>query len=259
MGVKSKFVWHDLMAADVAGAKRFYGELFGWRFERGQEGYEHIYAGKEGIGGIVAIDETMKGVPPHWIGYVTVDDVEAAAAQVGKLGGKVLVPRTDIPNVGSFAVAADAQGAVFSPFHHPKSAGQPESNARPAPYTFCWDELLTSDPDAAVKFYGALFGWGAEHMEMPGFGRYTILKRTGVKDDEGMEKNAGGLMKLPPGVPRPFWLAYVAVENADATVDKAKRLGAMVPMPTMQVPDVGRFCTIIDPQGAALAVLQPAG
>ncbi|HEX9103554.1 MAG TPA: VOC family protein, partial [Polyangia bacterium] len=221
-------------------AKRFYGELFAWTFKPGDHDYEHIVAGGHEIGGMMKLDP-KHGAPPHWIGYVSVDNVDSAVAAVTKGGGKLYV-KEDIPNVGQFAVCADPQGAVFSPFHYTgKDAGKPESNARPAPYTFCWDELLTSDPDAAVRFYTTVFGWGTEHMEMPGFGRYTLFKRTGVKDSQGMERNAGGMMKRPPNVPHSFWLAYVAVPNADAAVEKAKKLGAIIMAPPMDIPDVGRF------------------
>jgi hypothetical protein len=252
----SKFVWHDLMAADVEGAKRFYGELFGWRFERGKDGpYEHISAGEQMIGGMMKLDPAH-GAPPHWIGYISVDDVDASLAAVTRHGGRIYVPKQDLPTVGQFAVASDPHGAVFSPFRsaHPDS----ESNARPGPYTFCWDELWSTDPDGAAKFYATVFGWGAEHMEMPGFGRYTLFKRTGIKDDKGADKSAGGLMKTPPGVPHPFWLVYVAVPDADAAVEKAKKLGATITSPAMDIPNVGRFATLLDPQHAGIAVLAPA-
>ena len=258
MGGTSRFVWHDFYAADLAAAKRFYGELFGWSFKPGDHGYEHIAAGGREIGGMMKLEPQM-GAPPHWIGYVSVDDVDRAVAAVTQAGGQKF-HQEDIPNVGQFAVCADPQGAVFSPFHYTgKDAGKPESNERPAPWTFCWDELLTADPDAAVRFYTSVFGWGTEHMDMPDFGRYTLLKRTGVKDEMGADKNAGGLMKLPPGVPRSFWLTYVAVENADATVDKAKKLGATPTTPPMDIPNVGRFATLLDPQRAPFAVLAPSG
>ena len=143
MGGTSKFVWHDFYAADVDAAKRFYGELFGWTFKPGDHGYQHIAAGGQEIGGILKLDP-KHGAPPHWIGYVSVDDLDRAVAAVTKGGGAMYV-REEIPNVGAFAVCADAQGAVFSPFH-PARAAKPESNAWPPPYTFCWDELMTSIP-----------------------------------------------------------------------------------------------------------------
>ena len=199
------------------------------------------------------------GAPPHWIGYVSVDDVDAATAAVTGSGGKIYMPKMDIPTVGQFAVCANPQGALFAPFHYTgKDAGQPESNARPGMYAFCWDELMTSDPDGAIAFYTKLFGWRTEHMEMPGMGRYTLLKRPGIKDDTGADKNAGGLIKMSSGMPRPFWMTYVAVPNADATVDKAKKLGATIATPPMDIPNVGRFATLLDPQHAPVAVLAPA-
>ena len=258
MGGTSRFVWHDFYAADLAAAKRFYGELFGWSFKPGDHGYEHIAAGGREIGGMMKLEPQM-GAPPHWIGYVSVEDVGRAVAAVTQAGGQKY-HQEDIPNVGQFAVCADPQGAVFSPFHSTRQhAGNTEANERPAPWTFCWDELLTADPEAAVRFYTSVFGWGTEHMDMPDFGRYTLFKRTGVKDEMGADKNAGGVMKLPPGVPRSFWLTYVAVENADATVDKAKKLGATPTTPPMDIPHVGRFATLIDPQRAPFAVLAPSG
>ena len=251
----SRFVWHDLMAPDVESAKRFYGELFGWKFDADKaSGYVHIKAGEQHIGGMMKLDSKM-GAPPHWLPYVSVDSVDKAVERIGKHGGRVVMPKQDIPNTGSFAVAMDPKGAAFAPFHSARPEEEP--HGRPGAYTFCWDELMTSDTDGAAKFYAAVFGWGVEHMEMPGFGRYTLLKRPGVKDDKGMERNAGGIMKLPQGVPHPFWLSYVAVQSCDQTVEKAKRLGATVTAPPMDIPDVGRFAVTLDPQKAAIAVLQP--
>jgi predicted enzyme related to lactoylglutathione lyase len=160
--------------------------------------------------------------------------------------------------VGRFAVVADPQGAVFSPFIYTGKEGMAaETNARPAPYTFCWDELVTTDPDAAAKFYATVFGWGVESTDMPGFGKYTLLKRTGVKDEMNADKSAGGVMKAPPMVQHPFWMTYVAVPNADDAVAKAQKLGGKVLAPAMDIPNVGRFASFMDPMNAAFAVLAP--
>jgi predicted enzyme related to lactoylglutathione lyase len=242
------------MAADVEGAKKFYGELFGWRFKRDQNDYEHINAGDIGIGGVMK--NPQAGAPPHWLGYIAVDDVDKTVAVIQKNGGKVHMAKMDIPEVGQFAITADPHGAVFSPMHYiGKDANKPEPD-KPGIWTFCWDELLTPDPDAAAKFYATVFGWGVEKLEMPGM-EYTLLKRKGVKDSMGHERNAGGVMKMMPGVPHPFWMAYVAVDNADESVAKAKRLGASVVVPPTDIPNVGRFACLMDPQQAAISVLQP--
>src|SRR5437016_5817063 len=136
MSASARFVWHDFMAADVGGAKRFYGELFGWTFKPGDHDYEHIVAGGQEIGGLMMLDP-KHGAPPPWIGYDVVDSVDAAGATVSKYGCKVPMPKMYIPTLGQIAVCADAQGAVFSPFHYTgKDAGKPESDAALPPYHF---------------------------------------------------------------------------------------------------------------------------
>jgi predicted enzyme related to lactoylglutathione lyase len=92
-------------------------------------------------------------------------------------------------------------------------------------------------------------------MEMGGGMQYTLLKRTGATDSKGRVRSAGGITQMM--TPVPLWLAYVAVESADATTDKAKRLGAMVTVPPTDIPNVGRFACYLDPQQAPIAVLQP--
>src|SRR5690349_2143092 len=101
MSAKSRFVWHDLNTKDAEGAKRFYGELFGWTFGGSENGpYLHINAGTEMIGGIRQMDAN-EHMPTSWIGYVGVDDVAASVAAVTKNGGKVYVPSMTLPNVGT--------------------------------------------------------------------------------------------------------------------------------------------------------------
>ncbi len=115
--------------------------------------------------------------------------------------------------------------------------------------SFVWNELLAGDVPAAGKFYSELFGWEAVDVPM-GPMNYTLLKQGG--------KNVGGLMKLPmEGVP-PHWLAYVAVPNADATAAKAAATGGRVVASPFDVPEIGRLAVFLDPQGAAIAIIQPA-
>jgi uncharacterized protein len=252
---KSRFVWHDLNLKDVDGAKRFYGEIFNWRFESSDNGpYLHIKAGDEMIGGLrqTGPDEHA---PPHWLGYVAVDDVAGSVASITKAGGKIYMPTTVMEKVGTFAVAADPTGAVFAPW---KSA-RPEEDQEPTgwakPFTFCWDELLTTNPDAAAAFYPAVFGWTAEKMDMGPAGTYTLFNRPGTKNDKGQPKGAGGMMKAPEMVPHSFWLPYILVDNPDTISDKAQRLGATVTVPPTDIPGIGRFSCWMDPQNAAIAVI----
>jgi predicted enzyme related to lactoylglutathione lyase len=113
---------------------------------------------------------------------------------------------------------------------------------------FSWSELLTRDPGRATEFYGTLFGWKIETMDMPQ-GAYHVLK---VGDT-----SVGGIMKIPAeseGLP-PNWCPYVTVDDVDATVKRCTQLGGSVLMPPTDIPSVGRFAVIKDPQGAALNVI----
>ena len=111
------FSWSELMTTDVEGAKKFYSTLFGWKTEdmpMENMRYTIVKVGDEGVGGIMPIPPQAQGSPPNWGVYVTGDGVDVTAKKAKELGGKILVPPTDIPNVGRFAVLQDPQGAVIS-------------------------------------------------------------------------------------------------------------------------------------------------
>jgi uncharacterized protein len=111
------FSWSELITADPAGAKDFYGKLFGWEMnDRPMEGmtYTVISAGGEEVGGIMGTPPTATGMPSRWGTYVTVEDADATAHLAINLGGKVLVEPTTIPGVGRFTLVQDPQGAVIS-------------------------------------------------------------------------------------------------------------------------------------------------
>jgi predicted enzyme related to lactoylglutathione lyase len=113
---------------------------------------------------------------------------------------------------------------------------------------FSWFELQTSDIAGAKKFYKALFGWKTTEMKMPGM-KYTAIS-------VGTEQVAG-IMSLPPQAKKmpPQWGVYITVDNVDVTVKKAAKLGAKVVVPPQDIPGVGRFSVLLDPQGAMLSVI----
>jgi predicted enzyme related to lactoylglutathione lyase len=117
------------------------------------------------------------------------------------------------------------------------------------PGAFSWCELMTTDPAAAKKFYTELFGWELKDMSMPGMS-YTVVHVDG--------KGIGGIMgmppNLPPGVP-PNWGAYVTVPDVDATAKKVVELGGMILVAPQDIPTVGRFTVIRDPQGAVISAI----
>ena len=110
------FGWFELMTTDVDAAKAFYKELFGWEYETypmpGSD-YTVIKVDGNAVAGIMGMPDECKGMPPSWDIYITVDDVDAVARGVLSLGGKILKPAFDIPEVGRFCVLQDQQGAVL--------------------------------------------------------------------------------------------------------------------------------------------------
>src|SRR5437588_116386 len=145
--VLGKFVWRDLMSTDLDKSIAFHLDLFGWTIEEFSMGpggtYKMIHAAGGNHGGFVQIsaEQAAQGTPSYWMCHCTVEDVDAAVAQSERLGGKTLVPATDIPTVGRYGVIADPQGAVLSAFK-PNTPGGEEAAGPPAPGTFCWHELL---------------------------------------------------------------------------------------------------------------------
>jgi predicted enzyme related to lactoylglutathione lyase len=158
-----RFIWYELSTRDVDAAKAFYTSALGWgvrQFE-GAMPYFIWTAGEVGVGGLMQMDD----MPPAWLAYVYVDNVDRTLARAQELGGQVLVPGTDIPGVGRFGVLNDPQGAcvaVMLPI--PQEETQPRSMTRLG--NVGWHELNTTDSAAAWAFYSAVFGWQSAASRM---------------------------------------------------------------------------------------------
>jgi uncharacterized protein len=121
------------------------------------------------------------------------------------------------------------------------------------PGSFCWVELSTSDPKAAVAFYRALFDWGTVEHDMGPHGVYTIF----TLDGRDCAAAAGQQpQELDAGVP-PHWNMYVSVADADVAAARAQSLGATVLAPAFDVMSQGRMAVLQDPTGAVFQVWQP--
>jgi uncharacterized protein len=240
-----RFVWHDHISDDPAKAQDFYTSLFGWDvevFKPGEMDYPMIQANGQGHGGF----GTAEGAPPHWVGHIYVEDVDAAAKRAEGAGGEVVVAPTDIPDVGRFSVLRDPQGAVFSVF----TANDP--SMPPSEGVFVWDELATSDVEGAKRFYGEVVGWTTRDQQVGGDFTYTLF-RSGDSD-------RAGCMPMMPDTPAPMWITYVGADDVDGTAERAKELGATVYAGPMDIPDgIGRFAVIGDPTGAAIGIFKPGG
>jgi len=130
----------------------------------------------------------------------------------------------------------------------------------PANGSFCWNELSTTDDDAAIKFYTELLGWQIKKSDMPpseGSEAPPMVYNEIVVDG----KHVGGIYKMGPesgGAP-PHWMAYVAVEDVDAKAARVAELGGKVCVPPTDIPNTGRFCVINDPTGATISLITLKG
>jgi uncharacterized protein len=240
-----KFVWHENNSTDVDRAKDFYTQLLGWEIEvwkPGEMDYAMIKVGDQMHGGF---DKAEGDAPSHWLGHVLVEDVDETVRRAEAAGGRIAGGPMDLPEVGRFALIADPQGAVFSVY-------TPAGEAPMGEGTFVWDELMTSDTEGAKSFYTELLGWTTRDMDMGDAGTYTIFQRGGDVD-------AAGCMTLPEGMQAPpQWLPYVATEDVDATVAKAKELGATAFMEGTDIANVGRIAVVQDPVGAVFGLFKPS-
>lgn len=244
---RGKFVWYDLNTPDPAAAIEFYTQVVGWKTEPfGKEGDYQMLVGARGpIGGVMTLADEAKamGAPPHWLAYVEVPDIHASAAQVKALGGTVFAGPFPIPDVGQFAVIGDPQGALIALFTPQEQSPAPEGPPQVGEYA--WAELLTSDVEGALAFYGPLFGWvKTGEMPMPPMGVYTFF---GQKPEEML----GGMMVRPAEMPVSAWGHYVTVADLDASVAKAQDLGGRLIFGPSPIPGGGRIAMMMDPQGAA--------
>ncbi len=254
---RGKFVWYDLMTTDVAGAEAFYRDVVGWGAEdsgmpASASPYMLFKAGDHPVAGLVAAPAEVieRGAAPCWVGYVAVDDVDAAAETVGELGGFVYHPPEDIPGVGRFAIVADPEGVRFNLFK-PDDNGQRPRLAPGAPGSIGWRELYAVDLNAAWAFYSALFGWTkADAMDMGDMGVYQMFAVGG--------ETLGGTMTKPAPMPAPRWTFYFVVDRIEAAADRVKAAGGRVVSGPHQVPGGTWIVQCLDPQGALFALTAPA-
>jgi predicted enzyme related to lactoylglutathione lyase len=237
------FSWADLQTDDLDRAKSFYGDLFGWSYDDIPIGDGAVYSmAKVQAHRVAGLGERQdESMPPHWNCYVTVDDVDAAAARAGELGANVVAPPFDVFDAGRMAAFADPQGAVLSVWQAKESIGAQLVNV---PGALTWNDLMSPDIAASSEFYTALFGWDIAEIE-GAEGQYLSITNDG--------RINGGIMPAPPGG-HPAWNLYFAVEDADAAVSKATSLGASTIMGATDVPNGTRFAILSDPSGAVFSV-----
>ncbi len=240
-----KFVWFELNAKDIARAKTFYGELFGWKVNGAPMGggeYQMISNGETSIGGLVALTSDH----PHWASYLSVEDVDRAVDNAVKGGGRSIKPAFDVPSVGRMALISDPQGARLLVF---RSQSEDAADRDTKHGDWFWNELWTSDAAKATAFYEKAFGFSSEAMSM-GEMKYYVLKAENA--------SRGGVMTSPVSNIPTNWLPYVRVDRVDEVVKRAQKLGGSVMSEPQEIPNIGRYAILKDAEGAAIAVITPS-
>jgi uncharacterized protein len=245
-----KFVWFDLLTDDAEAAKRFYGGLFGWRFEATDHPrYTLVKHGEKPIAGIVAAKESSaKESGGRWLASLSVPDVAAAVDLVRAKGGVVHEEPRKIADRGVMAIVTDPQGAQLVLLR--SDSGDPV-DAHPPVDEWMWIELWTHDTEAAVDFYRALAGYEDTVIGDGGGGRYRLLLRDGVP--------RAGVVQLPWSDVRPTWAPYVRVADPAAIAKKAKALGGRVFLEPSPDFEKGTISIIMDPTGGVVIVQRWSG
>ena len=247
---KGKFSWYELMTSDTVAAGKFYSDVVDWTTQEmpGGDGppYTTFNIGGVGLAG-------MLNIPGHvaWVGYISVDDVDAHIEKVVEAGGKLLRPATDIPGMLRFAVMSDPQGAAIVVFTPDAAMPSPVRPVPPAAGTIGWHELYTTDIDGGFDFYNKLFGWTkVSDMDMGQMGLYRIF-------DEGdhHQMGDGGMMQKGPHVPVSCWNFYFCVDSIGEAVKRVEAGGGKVMNGPMQVPGGGWIINGQDPQGAMFSLV----
>lgn len=195
-------------------------------------------------------------VPACWLGYIDVDDVDTGAKSIKDAGGTIHMEPQDIPGVGRFAFVADPQGVMFYIMKPDPPADNPDSRSiafaatEPIEGHCAWNELATTNPDAAVEFYTGQFGWRQEgDMDMGPMGKYQFLHHGPVM--------IGGVMPKMPEMPVSAWSYYFRVPAIDAAVATIKASGGSILQEPMEIPGGEFSISAVDPQGAAFALVGP--
>ncbi|MFJ8107327.1 VOC family protein [Streptomyces sp. NPDC096132] len=224
--------WVDAQLPDVDAGRRFYGELFGWTFEQAYGA--SVWARLDGRPVAALAHKTDGRMPTVWTVYFSTPDAEATARRIRSAGGQVVMPPFPVDGLGTAALAADPEGAVFGLW---QPGSHPGFGVRHIPGAFAWAQLYARDTETANTFYGhlfheALFGPGAE----PDFGRVPVTD-------------------VFPEVMPPHFLVHFGVEDCEAAIGAVTRLGGRVQAGPFSA-SYGTVAVVTDNQGASFALLQ---
>lgn len=243
------FAWYELLTTDVAAAGAFYRKAVGWAVKdesTAELPYTVLRSSGAPLGGLMDIPEEGRrlGATPRWMGYVAVDDLDATAAQIKRLGGTILVPPT-ATNIGRIAVVADPQGATFGLIKGP-TYGRRKPGRLDEPGRVGWHELLAADRTVIFDFYRELFGWQKADAQSEPAAWYQLFSAGG--------ETVGGILTKLPSVEQPSWLHYFNVDDIGAATKHVDAGGGRILQGPIELPDGCWIARCADPQGALFAL-----
>jgi predicted enzyme related to lactoylglutathione lyase len=244
-----RFVWYELLTTDMPAAAAFYADVVGWAVKDASSAelaYALLTAGDAPVVGLMDLPEegVRMGATPRWLGYVAVDDMDARAAQIRRLGGAILVSPTD-SNIGRIAVVADPQGATFA-LVAGLTYGQSQPSGSNQPGHVGWHELLAEDRSKVFPFYGELLGWQKANAETDPADLYQLFSAGG--------HTIGGMLTKLPSVSQACWFHYFNVDDVGAAARRVNAGGGCVLQGPVELPDDCWIVRCADPQGALFAL-----
>jgi predicted enzyme related to lactoylglutathione lyase len=249
-----KIIWRDLITDSPAESRRFYEELFGWTFQSfgnllsigADDSYTLIRHNGRLIGGMIDANQLNREVEiSQWVVVMSVEDVDAAAEVFRALDGSVLTPPTDVSDRGRIAVVTDPQGALLALLQ--TNDGDP-ADREPEVGDFLWDELWTTDPEAATSFYRqvASYDRAATPIKSDPQSGYRVLESRG--------RPRVGMMAHPFSAERPVWVTYIRVADPAAITARVESLGGEIYVDVQARPLGGQAALIAGPSGAGIAL-----
>jgi uncharacterized protein len=239
------FCWVDVATTDPAGAKAFYGALFGWEADDVPEGqgmtYTRARLGGEHVAGIYR--HPVPGTAAAWTSYACVEDADATVARARELGGTVELEPVDVGGGRRTEITdpAGAAVAIWEPGDHIGAGRVNEAGC------LSWNELTVPDFAAVERFYADLFEWRVVRVPTP----------EGAPEIAAISNRAGwgnGNMRRVPGQP-PAWTPYFAAESCAEVAARAAELGGRTLFGPIDIPS-GRMAVLADPQGAAFGLAE---
>lgn len=243
-----KIVWRDLLTNDPAASQRFYGELFGWKFEGIGPAYTLIRHNGKMIGGMIdTVALNGRDDISQWVVLMSVEDVDAGTRLVEESGGRVITPAIDVQPRGRLAVVRDAEGALLA-LLRTRDGDSLDSEAEEG--SFLWDELWTTDVDNASTFYSNIAGLEPARIDIDADQEtaptYRLLKAG--------DRPQVGIMPNPLDGLDPVWVSYLRVADPAAITAKVADLGGRVIVEAQDRPIGGQVAFIAGPSGAGIAL-----